>query len=316
MFNKQLKFDNLGRFADKKGVVQMMCLLFANLLLLTLMVSYFPIYVNVVIAVLIPCLELVFLKLVMFERLKLSTLVIVRLLVFFPIFMPNKFPGGVFVQIVLSFLLINIFEATFTDLLKNKMYYNFITGAVLGLSVLLFSGQWLDNAAIMNTSEIVYSFWYRTDITTLEVVRNKGVFPILSTNYNIPTPDKMAFIATICWNIAYTLWNWDFVIGEFKTGVAMLHIGILSTPLVGSIIVAAIFKDITLIGGAWLILRAISLTVGGIFQIAAKNFVETKLYSAKLEKFIQKVKKDDAQAVVMFASLLLLLIPILYFFVG
>lgn len=316
MFNKQLKFERLGKFAEKKGVVQMMCLIFTNLLLFTFLVDYFPIYVNVIIAVLIPCLELIFLKLVMFERLKLSTLVIVRLLIFFPIFMPDKFPQGVFVQIVLSFLLINIFEATFTDLLKNKMYYNFVTGIVLGLSVLLFSGQWLSNTAILNTPEAAYSFWYRTDITTLATVKARGVLPILSTTTNIPTPEKMAVIATICWNIAYTLWNWDFVIGEFKTGVAMLHIGILSTPLVGSIIVAAIFHDITLIGGSWLILRAISLTVGGIFQIAAKDFVESKLYSAKLEKFIIRVKQKDVQAVVMLTNLILLLVPIVYFFIG
>lgn len=316
MFNKQLKFERLGKFADKKGVIQMMCLVFTNLLLFTFLVGYFPIYVNVIIAVLIPVLELLFLKLVMFERLKLSTLVIVRLLIFFPIFMPDKFPGGVFVQVVLAFLMINIFEATFTDLLKNKMYYNFVTGLVLGLVVLLFSGQWLNNALIMNTPEAAYSFWYRTDITTLSTVKMKGLMPILSSSVNVPTPERMAVIATICWNIAYTLWNWDFVIGEFKTGVAMLHIGILSTPLIGSIIVAGIFHDITLIGGAWLILRAISLTVGGIFQIAAKDFVETKLYSAKLERFINRVKKNDVQAVVMFANLILLAVPILYFFFG
>ena len=105
-----------------------------------MLTSYFPLWVNVVVNVVLPLIVLFKLKTVMFERLKLSTLVIMRALILLPIF--GLMRGELFVKLILVFLAINCMEATLTDLLKNHQPFNFVTGLCLSASVFTLSGEW------------------------------------------------------------------------------------------------------------------------------------------------------------------------------
>ena len=107
--------------------------------------SYFPIWANIPVNVVLPFLVLIFLKTVFFEKLKLSTLIVLRTVIVVAVFL-DYFAniGGIwFVYVVLVFLSINILEATFTDL-KYKKYFNFETGLVLAASVLAFAPSWIN----------------------------------------------------------------------------------------------------------------------------------------------------------------------------
>ncbi|MGP1587154.1 MAG: hypothetical protein ACTTHG_02285 [Treponemataceae bacterium] len=292
MLNKQLQFKGLYKLSDKIGPFLTWFLFLVYIMVVSIACAFFPVYVNLVFMVAIPILVLIFLKLVMFERLKLSTLIILRFLIILPVF--NVFDGQIFVKLILAFLVINILEATFTDLLKNKMYFNFVTGLVLAAGVFILGGLWMPSGL----PDSALSFIYRADLSTYSA--GAGVFPKVSE------PSTLVTVGTVLWVIAYTLWNWDFVIGEFSPSVAKLHLGILSAPIFLSFIMAGIYKDPTMIGGAWLMMRALTLTSGGVFQIAAKQFIEDKFRDEKLVNFIAKVKTNKVQAVLMIVNLLLL----------
>lgn len=218
--------------------------------------SYQPLWGNVPINVIIPIVVLISLKPVFFERLKLSTLILIRALI--AVVVLGFMDGTLYVKIVLAFLIINILEATFTDL-KYKKYYNFVTGLALAASVLVLKGTWLGN-------------FYVADAAT-------------------------AF-GTICWIIAYTIWNWIFVTDEFSPSIAWLHIGILAAPILGCLLVWT--------PGMWLIFRANSLTFGGVLQIVNKEFFEEKLENEKFTKFVLATQKNSVQLVLMVINLVLL----------
>ena len=57
----------------------------------------------------------------------------------------------------------------------------------------------------------------------------------------------------LCAAIAYTIWNWNFIVGQFPPTVAVFHVATLAAPLFCGL--AA--RDM----GVWLIIRATSLTV-------------------------------------------------------
>lgn len=118
------------------------------LILLTLLItivsmitSYQPVWCNIPINVILPIIVLLRLETVFFEKLKLSTLLLMRILIVFAVF--DIIPGELYVKIVLIFLCINILEATLTDL-KKKKYCNVITGIALIGTVFLIEGTWLD----------------------------------------------------------------------------------------------------------------------------------------------------------------------------
>ena len=195
--------------------------------------SYFPIWANIPVNVILPFLVLIYLKTVFFEKLKLSTLIILRTAIVAAVFIDYfaNIGGLWFVYVVLAFLIINILEATFTDL-KYKKYFNFVTGLVLAASVLALAPSWI------NLSGKSFAFSY-----------------IYEANNSAPTA-QYAFWGTVCWIIAYTIWNWIFVTDEFSPSIAYLHFAILGMPLLGCII--------TRNPGLWLVFRANSLTCGGI----------------------------------------------------
>jgi len=221
-----------------------------------LLTSYFPIWGNIPFNVVPAILVLLFLKPVFFEKLKLSTLITMRVLIVLAVF--NVLPGDLYVKIVLVFLVINILEATFTDL-KHKQYFNFVTGLVLAAGVYALKGTWLGS---------IYS------------------------------ADAANATATICWIIAYTIWNWIFVTGEFSGSISLMHVGILGAPIIGIII--------TKNPGLWLLLRANTLTFGGVLQIANKEYFEMAFANKRFEKFIAYSHKNSIQCLLMIVNIALI----------
>lgn len=270
-------FDRLGQFGT-------FVVWFAAILVVSMLTSYFPLWLNVPINVLLPVVVLVKLKMVMFEKLKLSTLVVMRAMILLPLF--GVISGKWFVNLVLIFLIINCMEATLTDLLKNHQPFNFVTGLFLSASVLTLSGEWF--SGVTGPFSGIYTF-------------NAG--PGTGALF---TTDKVMLIGTICWFIAYTIWNWLFVIGEFSPAVGYLHIGILLSPIISVLL--------TLDPGLWLVFRANSLTCGGVFQIACKGQVEKRLTNDRLAKFIEKVKSRPVQIVCMIVNLALIAVPVVIWF--
>ncbi|MEG1017740.1 MAG: hypothetical protein RSE36_08015, partial [Oscillospiraceae bacterium] len=209
--------------------------------LTAMLASAQPILVNIVVNVVLPISILIFGKLVFFERLKLTTLTVLRIAIVFSVF--NILDRQLFVNIVLIFLALNIMEATLTDIFRYKRYLNGISGIALAASVFFLRGTWID-------------------LTGLEL----GFFSKFMHMYEF---HAATLIGTICWIIAYTIWNWIFVTNEFSDSVAKLHVGILAAPILGSLITGN--------PGFWLTFRAGSLAFGGCFQIAEKEYVEESL---------------------------------------
>lgn len=271
--------DRMFKNSQARGFLVLFLVIFG----ITMLSSYFPLWANVPFNVIFPIAVLVTKPMVMFERLKLSTLVIMRAMVLLVLF--NIMPAAFFYKLVLIFLIINILEATFTDLLKNKMYFNFFTGLALAVSVLCLGAVWKANVTGP------YSGLYLAYIT------EKG--PLFEIT-------NIKMMATIAWIIAYTLWNWIFVIGEFSTSISYLHIGILATPLVSSLLLWN--------PGIWLLARANSLTIGGVIQIANKDLLEKKLENEKLAGFITKVKTNQVQLILMVVNLALIAYSFIAYF--
>ena len=126
-----------------------------NVLLLILTLSFTatsmlaasqPILVNIVVNVILPFIILGFCKLVFFERLKLTTLTLLRVAIVFAVF--NVLDRQLFVNIVLIFLAINIIEATFTDIFRYKKYLNGVSGLALTASIFFLRGSWIDMSGI------------------------------------------------------------------------------------------------------------------------------------------------------------------------
>ncbi|MGI5984798.1 MAG: hypothetical protein GXY01_05255 [Clostridiales bacterium] len=251
-----------------------------NLLLLILTISFTatsmlaasqPILVNILVNVILPIAIMVFCKLVFFERLKLTTLTLLRIAIVFSVF--NILDRQLFVNLVLIFLAINILEATLTDIFRYKRYLNGITGLALAASVYFLRGSWID---LTNLSDL-------------------GFFAKYMHIYEFHAATATG---TICWIIAYTIWNWVFVTNEFSSSVSKLHVGILASPILGCLA--------TWNPGYWLTFRASSLAFGGCLQIAEKEYVEENLKSSKFSAFVEGTKKTGVQAVLMVINLALI----------
>lgn len=254
-------FKNQNKFCILLEVIVLLCLI-------TVLTVFQPVYAGILLNVAIPILVMLSLKLVFFEKLKLSTLLVMRILIIFPVL--GLMDGNLFIKIQIIFLAINILEATITDF-KRKKICNGITGIFLAITVFLLGSKWMGN-----------------------------YFISYATNSN---QDILVF-ATWCWIIAYTIWNWFFIVFEFKPGIAFLHLGILATP----IILGFIFGP-----EIWLIARANSLTFGGgVIQISCKKYFEQYFTSAKWEKYLLIVQQKQFQLTFMILNLTLF--TLMYFF--
>jgi hypothetical protein len=240
----------------------------AAILFMAIMSLFYPIWANVPLIVIPSILVLIFAKPVFFEKMKLATLVVARLAIVFAAL--RLFNPQVFVDFMLLMLIINILEATFTDLLKHKKYFNAISGFALAAGVISLKGAWAYGAPI--------------------------------GDYYLVTGPTLA--VTLCYVFAYTLWNWIFVSDEFSPSVALMHVGFLSAPILGCLSTLGLgaFGGF----GMWLMLRSNSLAIGGWLQISCKGWFEKEFYSPKFAAFIAWTHKTAPQIVFMIINLALI----------
>lgn len=239
---------------------------------LALLSAFYPVQGNIPIIVIPSVLVLVFARPVFFEKLKLTTLLTMRVLTVFAAL--RFFNPQVYVDLILLALIINILEATFTDIFRYKKYLNGISGIALAIGVVALSGAWQYNAPFGN--------YYLT----------KGVIPAV----------------TICYAVAYTIWNWIFVSNEFSPSVALMHVGFLLAPFIGSFVTLGMGEYGGM--GLWLLMRANSLAIGGWMQIGAKDWFEREFASEKFTKFVLWTKKKNVQVVAMIINVVLIAIAI------
>lgn len=244
----------------------------ATISCLALLSAFYPVTANVALIVIPSILVLIFSKAVFFEKLKLTTLVVMRVLIVLAAL--RLFNPQVFVDLILLMLIINILEATFTDLLRYKKIWNAISGFALAIGVIVLKGNWAYDAPFGN-----YYITY-------------GAVPAITWMYAI----------------AYTIWNWIFVTNEFSPSVALMHVGFLLAPFLGGLFAG----EMGMYGGInmWLLLRANSLSIGGWLQIGAKDWFEREFYSERMAKFIDWVHTTPVQVVCMLINVILIGIAI------
>lgn len=235
---------------------------------LAVLSAFYPIQGNIPMIVIPSILVLIFAKPVFFERLKLTTLLTMRIVIVFAAL--RFFNPQVYVDFIMLALIINILEATLTDLLRHKKIYNAISGFALAVGAITLRGLWQWDAP--------FGQYYLAE----------GVVPIV----------------TVCYILAYTLWNWIFVSNEFSSSVALMHVGFLLAPILGSICTLGlgVYGGI----GMWLLLRANSLAIGGWMQIGAKSWFEREFRSDRFHAFVQWTKKKNCQIVFMLINLVLI----------
>jgi len=104
--------------------------------------------------------------------------------------------------------------------------------------------------------------------------------------YNISAPSLIFFI------VAYTVWNWNFVLQNFSQKIAYYHLAVLASPLV--------FCLATLNPGLWLIMRASSLEIAVSLEIQQRSKIERFLSSHPMKKMIQKIETSNEQLLLSF----------------
>ncbi len=235
---------------------------------MALMAGFYPVYGNVPLIVIPSILVLIFSKPVFFERLKLTTLLSMRIIIVAAAY--RLFNPQVYVDVIMLMLIVNILEATFTDLLRHKKYFNAVSGFAVAIGVITLRGLWQFDAP--------FGDYYLAE----------GALPAI----------------TIMYALAYTLWNWIFVTNEFSSSVSLMHVGFLAAPLIGSVCTLGLgeFGGI----GMWLLLRANSLSIGGWMQIGAKDWFEREFYNEKFDKFVKWTKSTPVQVVCMLINLALI----------
>lgn len=237
---------------------------------MALVSAFYPIWGNVPLIVIPSILTLIFAKPVFFEKMKLLTLTIMRVLIVLAAL--RLFNPQVYVDIILLMLIINILEATFTDLFRYKKIWNGISGIALAVGVIALKGVWLPD----------------------------GTAPFGMDYYLVGGPG----LVTLFYIIAYTIWNWVFVTDEFSPSVALMHVGFLTAPIIGCICTMGMGD----LGGLqmWLLLRAGTLSIGGWLQIGVKGWFEKQFYSEKFAKFVDWVHTTPVQVVLMIINVALI----------
>ncbi len=251
------------------------------ILFMGLVSAFWPLHGNIPFIVIPSVLVLIFAKPCKFEKIKLTTLVTMRVVIVFAAL--RLFNPQIYVDLILLALIINILEATFTDLLTHKKYFNAVSGFALAIGVIALKGGWV----------------YGTDFGNFYLVGGTGQY---------------ALAITVMYIIAYTLWNWIFVTDEFSPSVSLMHVGFLLAPILGSVFSIALGSSVTIgIGagmGMWLLLRANTLAIGGWLQIAAKGWFEKEFYNEKFAKFIDFIHKDYMQIIFMIINVGLMIAAI------
>lgn len=259
----------------------------------SVLTSKFQAYGNIFFNIVLGIIVLIAMKPVFFETLKLSTLLVGRFIVLFACF--GLLPGPIFVIIVLGLYIINILEATMTDFFKNKQYFNGVSGlfVAIGASAFFLGSTW-------GTTTTAYSPIYFIDgFSKLgsEVAFTSEYFTNQATIFNsaVTGTTTVGIAITVAMMIAYTIWNWLFVTGEFSSSVALMHIGFLLAPILGVFIGPLVGMGrfgMAPDPGLWLLFRASTLTFGGILQIGGKNWFEQNFYLEKFDKAVNYIKNS------------------------
>lgn len=237
--------------------------------LVTLVSSLFPLWGNLPINILIPLFVMLTSSMVFFEKLKISTLVLGKCLLILMAF--SLIREKTFVLIIVVLMYINITEATLTDF-KNKRYFNFISGlALLATTFILFNYRW--EILLQSDGGFVHSGYYTTE-----------------------------YAPVVFWIAAYTIWNWNFVIGEFSSSIGKYHVAVLVTPLLLSLVLRN--------PGFWWIARSSSLTFSLLLQIRYKERIENDFYSESFSLFVEAVKTRHIQIILMAVNILLVVLSI------
>lgn len=242
---------------------------------MALLSAFYPVWGNVPLIVIPSLLTLFFAKPVFFEKMKLTTLVAMRTLVVLAAF--RLFNPQVYVDLILLALIVNILEATFTDIFRYKRIWNGISGIALAAGVVALKGVW----------------------------QPVGELPFGMDYYLVGGPG----LVTIFYIIAYTLWNWIFVTDEFSPSVALMHVGFLAAPILGCICTLGMGP----LGGfqMWLLLRACTLSIGGWLQIGIKGWFEREFFDEKFAKFVDWVHTTPVQVVCMIINVGLMVAAII-----
>ena len=255
-----------------------------SILGLALASAFYPVTANVIFIVIPSIAVLIFSKPVFFEKMKLSTLLTMRILIVIAAL--RIFNPQVYVDLVLLMLIVNILEATITDIKVYKKYYNGISGIFLALGVLALRGSWAYGS-------------------------NAGNYYI---NFGAPGLENVqaAQLIIVLYAIAYTIWNWIFVTNEFSASVALMHVGFLLAPFLG----AALTHPLGWFGGInlWLVLRANTLSIGGWMQICCKQWFEREFEYERFQKFVNWTKQKNMQIIFMIINIVLILICLIVAF--
>lgn len=265
----------------------------ATILGVSVLTSKFQAYGNIPFNILCGIIVLIAMKPVFFETLKLSTLLVGRILVLFSCF--ALLPGPIFVIIVLSLYIINILEATMTDFFKNKQYFNGVSGLfiAIGASAFFLGSTWGTTSTANSPIYYIDGFsklGSEVAFTSTYITNQANIF-----NSNITSTTTVGIAITVTMMIAYTIWNWLFVTGEFSSSVALMHVGFLLAPIIG------VFVG-PLVGmgrfgmlpdpGLWLLFRASTLTFGGILQIGGKRWFEENFMFEPFDKKVKYIKNS------------------------
>lgn len=181
------------------------------------------------------------------------------------------------------------------DGLKNKQYFNGVSGlfVAIGASAFFLGSTW-------GTTTTAYSPIYFIDgFSKLgsEVAFTSEYFTNQATIFNsaVTGTTTVGIAITVAMMIAYTIWNWLFVTGEFSSSVALMHVGFLLAPILGVFIGPLVGMGrfgMAPDPGLWLLFRASTLTFGGILQIGGKNWFEQNFYFEKFDKAVNYIKNS------------------------
>ena len=187
---------------------------------ISVLTSKFQAYANIPFNIVCGIIVLIAMKPVFFETLKLTTLLVGRTIVLFACF--GLLPGPVFIVIVLGLYIINILEATMTDFFKNKQYFNGVSGLfiAIGASAFFLGSTWGTTTTANSPIYFIDGF----SKLGSPVNFTSSYFTNQSTlwNANVTGTTTVGIAITVAMMIAYTIWNWLFVTGEFSSSVALI----------------------------------------------------------------------------------------------
>ena len=249
----------------------------ASILGMAILSAFYPTSANVILIVIPSIYVIIFARPVFFEKMKLTTLVVMRILIVLAAL--RVFNPQIYVDLILLMLIINILEATLTDIVKYKRYYQGVSGIFLALGVIALKGSWAYDAFI-------------------------GNYYITYGGPGLANP-TVATLIILFYAIAYTIWNWIFVTNEFSDSVSLMHVGFLLAPLIGGVCTLGLgwFGGLNM----WLLLRANTLSIGGWLQILAKGWFEKEFKSPNFSAFVKWTKKTGPQIAFMIINVSLII---------